>query len=132
MPRKRARPIRVASSAAASRVARTAPTPWSGGGRIRSSSSTAIPITTGISWSLPDPVHPGPRDPPSGGWRRRKGSLDMLLIVIRAAFVLVVAGLGVRVARIVGENQLANPYVMFVGMLIAAIVVVAVDLLTPR
>jgi len=56
----------------------------------------------------------------------------MLLIVIRAVFVLVVAGLGVRVARLVGENQLANPYVMFVGMLIAAIVVVAVDLLTPR
>jgi uncharacterized protein YacL len=52
--------------------------------------------------------------------------------VIRAAFVLVVAGLGVRVAHIVGENQLANPYVMFIGMLIAAILVVAIDLLTPR
>jgi uncharacterized protein YacL len=56
----------------------------------------------------------------------------MLLIVIRAAFVLVVAGLGVRVARLVGENQLANPYVLFIGMMIAAILVLALDVLTPR
>src|SRR3954471_14244921 len=56
----------------------------------------------------------------------------MLLIMIRAVFVLVVAGLGVRVARLVGENQLANPYVMFIGMMILAILVVAIDLLTPR
>jgi len=56
----------------------------------------------------------------------------MLLIVIRAVFVLVVAGLGVRVARLVGENQLANPYLMFIGTMVAAVVVLAADLLTPR
>ena len=56
----------------------------------------------------------------------------MLLILIRAVFVFVVAGLGVRVARIVGENQLANPYVVFVGVMLAAVVVVVADLLTPR
>ena len=56
----------------------------------------------------------------------------MLLMLIRAVFVLVVAGLGVRTARIVGENQLANPYLVFVGVMLAAVVVVVVDLLTPR
>ena len=56
----------------------------------------------------------------------------MLLIVIRAAFVLIVAGLGARVAQLVGENQVANPYVVFIGMMIAAILVVTTDLLTPR
>ena len=34
----------------------------------------------------------------------------MLLVLVRAIFVLVVAGFGVRTARIVSENQLANPY----------------------
>ena len=29
----------------------------------------------------------------------------MLLILIRAVFILVIAGLGVKLARIVGENQ---------------------------
>ena len=53
----------------------------------------------------------------------------MLLIMIRAVFVLVVAGLGVQVARLVGENQLANPLLRpaFVGMMVAAIVVVVAD-----
>src|SRR5438270_177567 len=78
--------------------------------------------------TIPAVTHPSLHGPPSGGWRLRKGSLDMLLIVIRAVFVLVVAGLGVRVAHIVAENQLANPYVMFFGMLIAAVAVVALDL----
>ena len=32
----------------------------------------------------------------------------MLLMLIRAVFVFVVAGLGVRIARIVGEHQLAT------------------------
>jgi uncharacterized protein YacL len=54
----------------------------------------------------------------------------MLLIIIRAIFVLVVAGLGVQVARLVGE--FVNPYVTFIGMMIAAILVVAGDLLFPR
>jgi len=56
----------------------------------------------------------------------------MLLILIRAVFVLAIAGLGVKLARIVGENQLANPYVIFIGVMIGAIAVVACDLMTPR
>ncbi len=56
----------------------------------------------------------------------------MLLILLRAVFVLVVAGLGVKLARIVGENDLANPYLVFVGVMIGALAVVAGDLATPR
>ncbi|MDE2505866.1 MAG: PIN/TRAM domain-containing protein, partial [Planctomycetota bacterium] len=56
----------------------------------------------------------------------------MLLIMIRAVFVLVVAGLGVRFANIVSASQVANPYVVFGGVMIGAIVLVAADLLTPR
>ncbi|QEH33103.1 putative PIN and TRAM-domain containing protein precursor [Aquisphaera giovannonii] len=56
----------------------------------------------------------------------------MLLILIRATFILVVASLGVRLAKIVGENELANPYLVFVGVMIAAIGIVVADLLTPR
>ncbi len=56
----------------------------------------------------------------------------MILILIRAAFVLVIAGLGVKMAKIVGEHQLANPYLVFIGLMLAAIAVVAGDLLTPR
>jgi uncharacterized protein YacL len=56
----------------------------------------------------------------------------MLLILIRAVFVLVIAGLGVKLARITGENELANPYLVFIGVMIGAIAVVAGDLLTPR
>ena len=56
----------------------------------------------------------------------------MLLMLVRAVFVFVVAGLGVRTARIVGEHQLANPYVLFIGVMLAAVVMVVADLLTPR
>src|SRR5579859_2920108 len=56
----------------------------------------------------------------------------MLLIVIRAVFVIVVAGLGVRTARIVGENNLANPWLLFFGIMIVAVAIVIGDLLTPR
>jgi uncharacterized protein YacL len=56
----------------------------------------------------------------------------MLLIILRAVFVLVIAGLGVRMAKIVGENDLANPYMIFVALMLGAIAVVAGDLLTPR
>jgi uncharacterized protein YacL len=56
----------------------------------------------------------------------------MLLIMIRAIFVLVVAGLGVQVARLVAGSQIANPYVAFIGMMVAAILVVAADLWSPR
>ncbi|MGC8642642.1 MAG: PIN/TRAM domain-containing protein [Isosphaeraceae bacterium] len=56
----------------------------------------------------------------------------MLLILIRAIFVLVVAGLGVKLARITGENELANPYLVFIAIMIGAIAMVAGDLFTPR
>ncbi|SIO11968.1 Uncharacterized conserved protein YacL, contains PIN and TRAM domains [Singulisphaera sp. GP187] len=56
----------------------------------------------------------------------------MLLYMIRALFVLVVAGMAVRIARTVGENQMANPYLVFVGLLVGAIVIMVIDILTPR
>lgn len=55
----------------------------------------------------------------------------MLLLLIRAVFVLATAGLGVRIARIVGEHQIANPYLVFIGVLVAAIVILVADLMTP-
>jgi uncharacterized protein YacL len=56
----------------------------------------------------------------------------MLLIFIRAIFVLVVAGLGVRMARTVSETQVGNGYLAFVAVVLLAVAVVAADLLTPR
>jgi uncharacterized protein YacL len=56
----------------------------------------------------------------------------MLIVLVRAIFVLVIAGFAVRTATIVGENQLANPYVLFIGVMLAAVVVVIVDTFTPR
>jgi uncharacterized protein YacL len=56
----------------------------------------------------------------------------MLLILLRAVFILVSAGLGARLARIVGEDALANPYLVFIGLMVAAVIVVVGDLLTPE
>jgi uncharacterized protein YacL len=56
----------------------------------------------------------------------------MLLFLCRAAFVVVVAGLAVRTSRIVGENNLANPWLVFFGIMLAAVAMVIADLLTPR
>ncbi len=56
----------------------------------------------------------------------------MLLILIRAVFIVVIAGLGVRTARIVGAHELASPYIVFIGIMLIAVMVVVVDLLTPR
>jgi uncharacterized protein YacL len=56
----------------------------------------------------------------------------MLLIFIRAIFVLVVAGLGVKMARTVSETQVGNGYLAFVAVVLLAVAVVAADLLTPR
>jgi uncharacterized protein YacL len=56
----------------------------------------------------------------------------MLLVLVRAIFVAVVAGFAVRTATIVAENQLANPYVLFFGVMLTAIVVIIVDTFTPR
>ncbi len=54
----------------------------------------------------------------------------MLLIIIRAIFVLVVAGLGVRLAKLPGENP--NPAILFVGVVLAGIAVLCLDIFTPR
>jgi uncharacterized protein YacL len=57
----------------------------------------------------------------------------MLLVLIRAVFILVVAGMGVRTARIVSEHQLlASPWIVFVGVMLASVGIVIADLLTPR
>src|SRR5262245_25560159 len=56
----------------------------------------------------------------------------MLLVLIRALFILVVAGMGAQTARLVSEKQLANPYLVFIGVMAGAVGLVVVDLLTPR
>ncbi len=56
----------------------------------------------------------------------------MLLIIIRAVFVLVVASLAAQAAKVAGLRELMNPAVVFLGVMLTAIVVVLVDLLTPR
>ncbi len=61
----------------------------------------------------------------------------MLLWVIRAIFVLVVGGLGARLATAVGESVKVpgfspNPALVFLGMMALAIAVLVADLLTPR
>src|SRR3954463_14562434 len=55
----------------------------------------------------------------------------MLLIMIRALFVLVVAGLGVQLARIGGTSQ-SNTILLFAGVMFLAVVLVIVDWVTPR
>ena len=54
----------------------------------------------------------------------------MLLFIIRAVFVLVVAGLGVRLARATGDSY--NWGLLFGGVLISAFAVLVVDIFTPR
>ena len=54
----------------------------------------------------------------------------MLLIIIRAAFVLIVAGLGVRLAQVPGETH--NPVLLFGLVFAAAIAVLLLDIFTPR
>jgi len=57
----------------------------------------------------------------------------MLLVLIRALFILVIASFAARTAKIVSENELANhPYLVFGGIMLAAVAVVLGDLLTPR
>ncbi|WP_422931322.1 PIN/TRAM domain-containing protein [Singulisphaera sp. PoT] len=56
----------------------------------------------------------------------------MLLIIIRTLFVLVMAAYGVRLAQIVGDKQLANPSLVFIGAMAAAIGIVLTDLFTRR
>ena len=54
----------------------------------------------------------------------------MLLIVIRAVFVLVVAGLGVQLAKSQGQSH--NPALLFGGVIATAILVLCLDIFTPR
>ena len=56
----------------------------------------------------------------------------MLLVLVRAIFVLVIAGFGVQLAYIVRDNQLANPIVVFIGIMLLTVMVVALDLVTRR
>jgi uncharacterized protein YacL len=54
----------------------------------------------------------------------------MLLIIIRAVFVLVVAGLGVRLAKVPAETH--NPALLFASVIAAAVAVLCLDIFTPR
>jgi uncharacterized protein YacL len=56
----------------------------------------------------------------------------MLMAIIRAVFVLVVGGLAARLSTLAGNSALASPVVVFAMTVLAAILVVVVDLLTPR
>lgn len=60
----------------------------------------------------------------------------MLLIIIRAIFVLVVAGLGVRLAKVVSEASGSSGvflgYLSFIMVVLLAVAIVVGDLLTPR
>jgi len=60
----------------------------------------------------------------------------MLLIFVRAIFVLVVAGMGVRFARVVSEvnqhNGSVYGWLSFLAVLVIAVGIVIADLLTPR
>jgi uncharacterized protein YacL len=56
----------------------------------------------------------------------------MLLVMIRAVFVLVVAGLGVRLARIVSDINPRIGWLAFIAVLMLAIAIVVADYLTPR
>ena len=56
----------------------------------------------------------------------------MLLVFIRALFVLVTAGVAVRTAKIVGSIGLPTPTSCFSRIMLAAVVAVLADLFTPR
>ena len=53
----------------------------------------------------------------------------MLLLIIRSTFVLVVAGLAVRLARATGDSF--HWSLSFGGVLVVAVAVVIFDILTP-
>lgn len=55
----------------------------------------------------------------------------MLLIVIRALFILVVGGLAARLARLAGAQSINN-VLIFAGILASAVGLVVADFLTPR
>lgn len=56
----------------------------------------------------------------------------MLIAIIRAIFILVAAGLAARMAKLVGGSNFLYPALTFVGIMVAALLVVVADLMTPR
>ncbi len=56
----------------------------------------------------------------------------MLMIIIRAVFILTVAALSARMAQLVGGDSMLLPALTFVGFMLASIAVVVFDLLIPR
>jgi uncharacterized protein YacL len=56
----------------------------------------------------------------------------MLLVLIRAMFVLIIGSFAARTAQIVSNYQLANPILVFVGVMLAAAAVIISDVFTPR
>src|SRR5262249_38878675 len=56
----------------------------------------------------------------------------MLLSIIRAVFILVVAGLAARMTRLAGGNNVIVPKLTFAGVMIEAVVGGVVDLMTRR
>jgi uncharacterized protein YacL len=76
-----------------------------------------------------DPTNPGaPRGPAA-----RRSPFTMLMSTIRAIFILVAAGLAARMATVAsGSASSISPALVFLGAMTLAIVVVIVDLMTPR
>ena len=58
--------------------------------------------------------------------------LDMLLIIIRALFILTVAGFGVQLVKVVSAEKLGSGYFAFIVVMVLAVTVLAADQLTPR
>jgi uncharacterized protein YacL len=56
----------------------------------------------------------------------------MLLILVRIIFLLVVTNLAIQTQKTVGDNGLANPLVVFVGIMLIAVGILIGDVLTPR
>jgi uncharacterized protein YacL len=56
----------------------------------------------------------------------------MLMSLIRAIFILAVAGLAARMAQLVGGTSVVAPALTFAGVMLAALVVLIIDLLVPR
>lgn len=58
--------------------------------------------------------------------------LAMLLIIIRALFILTVAGFGVQLVKVVSAEKLGSGYFAFIVVMVLAVAVLAADQLTPR
>ena len=56
----------------------------------------------------------------------------MLISILRVGFIAVIAALAVRITKLVGPTNALLTALSFIGILLAGVVVVVVDLLTPR